>query len=241
MNKRFFTLLTSFLLAFSFMASAQISTVETGKYENGKFYLLGDGTRFLTITDTESEGWSYQASMSVPTTLSSLNNYLWEVEVNKASATSLPEYTFINRKTGLKLSFDTSDLGSATESAQLGGNIARWLNGVSSTAIEAASPVYYYVDDANVVYIANSGQNVYGKKVKVNDLANVSDAFNIQPYTLDDVLPLSADDLNELLCTNSESMQFALSFDKEVSEGQVNLFTESDLRAEDVATSGYVN
>ena len=51
MNKKFSTLMAGLMLASAFSVNAQIAkTTGESSYQNGKYYLLGNGTNFLSVS-----------------------------------------------------------------------------------------------------------------------------------------------------------------------------------------------
>ena len=241
--------------AFS-VADAQTAS---GKYEDGKYYLLGNGSSYLSVVSAPGEEYGTLYMDNSISGLTETRNALWKVTVTKENEGSAPKYSFVNAATGQVLSVLTPANSTSTipEATIAGGGFMEWYNGLSSTAIDASGEVFMsYVGNNDVIYltagstsITVDGVNV-GTEVVVNRgsvTTAESSAMKIQPYKAA-IVALGANELNKELIMNSEDdKSFTLSFNRDVTEGAENKFTGVELVAEDVmntatppASTGYV-
>ena len=258
MNKKFSTLMAGLMLASAFsVASAQNPS---GKYEDGKYYLLNGGGNgyFLSVVSTPGDNYGQLTSSPLnydggDVSLKETREALWQVKVNKANLGNTPSYQFVNVATGQILSVSVPDGTTPVLVEKLAGSNMEWYNGLSSTNITAANPFFSYVDNGkNVIYLSSTGNvlagtsNRYSLNVTKCDAANIAsvgNAITVRPY-IADVVALGADELNKELIVNNDDdddASFTLSFNRDVTEGAAeNLFAATALQAENVGTTGYV-
>ncbi len=230
MNKKFSTLMAGLMLASAFsVADAQNPATE---YKDGKYYLLGDGSGYITVNSVPG---STYGKLSFDTDgISDLKNTreaLWKVTVTKGGNGVAPKYSFVNVATGMTLSVPTKSIVDPV----ISGSFMEWLNGGANDFEDGAAPLYSYVDSEQVVYFTVSGTTLTVKKQAYNSVDWTDNTIlNVQPYEAA-VVNLTADDLNKELITNnavtSDSF-FNLTFDKDVTEDAAkNLFAATPLQA----------
>ena len=234
MNKKFSTLMAGLMLASAFsVASAQTAA---GKYENGKYYLLGNADKGYLTVDSES-GANYGAlsvNKDANQNLRTIREALWQVTVTAGTAGDAPKYSFVNVATGMTLSVPTPTKDApAINDVKISGTYMEWLNGLENS-YEAAEFLMSYVNSTEVVYLKVGDNNsITVVRSAVSDVdQNV--ALTVMPFKAKTV-ELTADDLNKELITNnvvtSDSF-FNLTFNKDVTEGAAkNLFAATPLHA----------
>ncbi len=253
MNKKFSTLMASLMLASAFSVSAQ-TAVE--KYEDGKYYMLCDGTKILSVVSNPSTTSSYGELTVVNksdavATLTSTRNALWKVTVTEGKAGDAPKYSFVNVATGMTLSVPTPEknkpetdaaahvkdwtIGYGDEAKlMISGGYMEWLNGGANSFDGVAQPFYSYINNTDVVYLGINDDDVYVKRASYGDMDDDTNVLNIMPYNAK-TINLTADDLNKELIANNEDPTkdsfFKLSFDQDVTEGAENLFAATPLQA----------
>ena len=257
MNKKFSTLMAGLMLASAFsVASAQTGDpTPKDKYEDGKYYVLGDDNgNVLTVVSTAGPEygelkivWRENQTWNLGTT----RDALWKVTVVPGKAGDAPKYSFVNVATGMTLSVPTPSknyaasgvneneytIGKGTDKPlMISGGYMEWMNG-NANSFGTSQKFYSYISSTEVVYLAYNltTKDIYVKRSLYSDMgANTGDELlEIKPYEAKTV-ELTADDLNKELITNnaitSES-SFKLSFDQDVTEGAENLFAGVDLVA----------
>ncbi len=257
MNKKFSTLMAGLMLASAFSVSAQGSLgipTSIDKYEDGKYYVLGDGNNVLTVVSDAGPRYGelamvWQGNGSDYWDLAKTRNALWKVTVVPGNAGDAPKYSFVNVATGMTLSVPTpkSDkdgeniIGAGAEEAlMISGGYMEWMNGnANDFSDDIAENFYSYINSTEVVYLMYGNNGEKDLIVKRSHIDNIEDAesgyklLQIRPFEAQ-VVELTADDLNKELITNnaitSES-SFKLSFDQDVTEGAENLFAGVDLVA----------
>ena len=244
MNKKFSTLMAGLMLASAFSVNAQIAkTTGESSYQNGKYYLLGNGTNFLSVSsDTENGTYGklevVKATSEDVTGLKATREALWQVTVTAGNDGNAPKYSFVNVATGMTLSVPTPDSdkeGENTADAKISGGFMEWLNGGANSFVTTGGeqPLYSYIDSKSVVYLTYDESATPELSVKRSAFADIDEdeIFSVQPYKALTV-ELTADDLNkELITNNDEGDFFNLTFNQDVTEGAENLFTGVDLVA----------
>ena len=247
MNKKFSTLMAGLMLASAFsVANADVNNTANGKYEDGKYYLLGDGNNFISVvSNPDGDGSNAYGDLKITTRtelqvisgdnkLTETREALWKVNVTTGTQGQTPHYTFQNVATGLMLSVPVpSGDNGATGEAEIAGTMMEWYNGTASTDITSASPLMSYVGANQVVYFINNGGTLEVKKDTPSEVAN---ALEVQPYTATVLTDLTAEQLNKELDLNvKKGGYFSLSFDRDVTDGaSTNLFAATELKAEPV-------
>ncbi len=256
MNKKFSTLMASLMLASAFSVTSaqtgQPSAVE--KYEDGKYYVLGNGHNALAVESQAGPNYGelkmiWQDGASDWNDLAKIRSALWKVTVVPGKAGDAPKYSFVNVATGMTLSVPTpessengkntigEDNGEDVNLLMISGGYMEWMNG-NANAFSDVENFYSYVNSTEVVYLrcdANSyapgGKDLYVVRQSYNEMVNDGSALTIRPYKAKSVV-LTADDLNkELITNNDKGSSFKLSFDQDVTEGAENLFAGVDLVA----------
>ena len=261
MNKKFYTLVASLLLAAgsgvytpvqaakidvaivngaltTTAVSAWSETTKTGGYEVGKSYLLGDGTDFLSVNGNKQLQYG-----TLATTLAGVENALWTLAaLNAPEGAVAPQYTFVNKGTGVMLAMDPSKAVKVADAAKgtnvLGGSQEEWLQAASyKNPAASAVPIYAALNDKDeVVGIANNGGTIYFAKVATSELSQL---LAVKPYVLDvtstATLALSPNELNTLLgkagTTATRNSFFSLGFSPAATvNGERNIWTD-DLQA----------
>ena len=255
MNKKFSTLMASLMLASAFSVASAQTPVE--KYEDGKYYMLSDGTKILSVVSNPSTTSSYGELTVVDkedavATLTSTRNALWKVTVTEGKAGDAPKYSFVNVATGMTLSVPTPEKNKPETDAtahvedwtigygadaklMISGGYMEWLNGgANSFDGTKAQPFYSYINNTDVVYLGINDDDVYVKRASYGDMDDDTNVLNIMPYNAK-TINLTADDLNKELIANNEDPTkdsfFKLSFDQDVTEGAENLFAATPLQA----------
>ena len=243
MNKKFSTLMASLMLVSAFSVSAQTTA---DKYENGKYYLLGNGSDGWLTVESEA-GANYGALTMKPVNgtidatnwdLEATREALWKVTVTAGNAGDAPKYSFVNVATGMTLSVPTpTKEQSSISNVKIAGGYMEWLNGLANS-YTAAEKLVSYVNSEEVVYLKKADDNTI--TVVRSKVSDVSSPLSVRPYKAKTV-ELTADNLNKQLITNSEKKDFFnLSFEPDVTEGAENLFTGVNWVAESIGNAGYV-
>ena len=246
MNKKFSTLMAGLMLASAFSVNAQIAkTTGEASYQNGKYYLLGDGTNFLSVSSNTKDGTYGELEVVDGTAakgLEATREALWQVTVTAGNDGNAPKYSFINVATGMTLSVPTpesNEEGKNTADAKISGGFMEWLNGGANSFATTGGqqPLYSYIDSKNVVYLTLDGTGLLVKRSAYAEMASKS-PFAVQPYKALTV-ELTADNLNKELITNNDKGDFFnLTFNQDVTEGAENLFAGVDLVATDKDENG---
>ena len=243
MNKKFSTLMAGLMLAFS-VASAQ---TPWGKYENGKYYMLGavyNGTleKYISVESDSNADYGKLDFVGAPTNLEETREALWKVTVTQESYGDTPKYSFVNVATGQVLSVaipkDDQDVIGDDEDVMISGGFMEWYNGLNSVDIDKRNGNKFmsYISKNEVVYLVKDANN----KINVKR-GTVADAetrgVSIIPVIADKVT-LGAEELNKELIMNNDLEDddtFTLSFNRDVTEGAAkNLFAATPLRAKTV-------
>lgn len=232
MNKKFSTLVASLLLvagsgAYTPVSAAVIDVAitntsitptvvtayneasRTGGYQVGKSYFLGNGTNFLYVEQGSKE-LKYGAHIS---SLTDSEESLWTLTaINAPEGAIAPQYTFVNKATGVVLAMDPSkaiaysDLANGN-AAELGGNQTEWLQAPSyrNPAVDntnpTAHPIYAAAESDNVITFALNGTTVVLVKTS-KDKLNETNILKVTPYVVgasNNVFTLSPNELNTML------------------------------------------
>ena len=255
MNKKFSTLMAGLMLASAFsVANADVNSTPNGKYENGKYYLLGDGTNFISVvSNPDGVGTTAYGDLEIVTAsdlqgvagdnkLTETREALWKVNVTTGTQGQAPRYTFQNVATGLMLSVPVpAGANGASGEAEISGTMMEWYNGTASTGIPTSgNPLMSYVGANQVVYFVNNSGTL---EVVKNTPSAVSGALSVQPYTATVINDLTAAQLNQELdpYVDPDKSYFSLSFNRDVTDdASTNLFAATELKAEQVPGTTYV-
>ncbi len=245
MNKKFSTLMAGLMLASAFSVNAVVDAGNNAKYENGKYYLLGNGTSYISVvsnpegdTDGAYGDLVLKNASDIDNDLTGTRNALWKVSVTTGKQGQTPTYTFQNAATGLMLSVPVPS--AAIGEAEISGSMMEWYNGTASTGISTASPLMSYVSANQVVYFTttSNGDLAIAKSAP----SAVTNAFQVKPYTAGIINDLTSTQLNQELDPYAAEGYFSLSFNRDVTDdASTNLFAATELKAEPVGgTSTYV-
>ena len=231
MNKKFSTLLAGLMLASAFSVGAQVK-----KYENGKSYLIGNGTYVLTVNSTPGNTYgdlSVTAKSSVNTSIKNTNEALWTVSFTEGVSSNAPKFTFINKATGLTLSVDASKADETTKVIpnEIAGSVSEWLNTPltdNGNSVLPLSPLYSYTKANEVVYFDIDASN--NLVIKLGSPTDAQAVEDFHPYEADIINNLTANDLNTQLQT-AEAGWFNLAFNRDVTTAGNNLFANTSLKA----------
>lgn len=223
MNKKISTLMAGAMLAsvFSLDASAAM--------ENGKSCLLKAGSKYLS-TETNKESSAYGQLKFGAIDQEILNEIVagtWKVSTKTTSGAVV--YTFVNKVTGMTLAVDPTQAKTATN-RQSGTNLTLGSGTISEWAFNADNKMYSYFSKDSVVYFDKDGvlhKDVYAKVA--------TEAVAITDDKVSNPVPLTADDLNSLMCSSDVfTNYFALNMTPEVSTGKANHLTATGLQATQV-------
>lgn len=228
MNKKFSTLVASLLLvagsgAYTPNAAAAVIDVnitqgtftptlvtaydeasKTGGYQVGQSYFLGNGTNFLYVEQT-SKVLKYGSHISA---LTQSEESLWTLTaINAPEGAIAPQYTFVNKATGVVLAMDPSKAVAVDDKengvSTLGGSQTEWLQAPSyRDPADQENAIYAAVKNDDVVAFAlkADGETVVLVKMTKGELA--TEALLVKPYvvgTSDNVFALSPNELNTML------------------------------------------
>lgn len=232
MNKKFYTLVASLLLAagsgvYTPVQAAAIDptlnvvntltltgvekydeATKTGGYIVGKSYFLGDhdGTNVLYV---EGKTLKYATAVSIVNSQSGADKALWTLmEINAPEGAVAPQYSFVNKATGVVLAMNPSDAVALADKdkgvSELGGSQSQWLQAASykDPKTTAGSPIYAALEDDKVVafVVKTDGETVTLAKMDKADLD--AEALKVNPFVLatsGNVVTLSPKELNTLL------------------------------------------
>ena len=246
MNKKFSTLMAGLMLASAFSVNAA-NEVASLKYENGKYYLLGNSNKYISVNSEAGENFGKLAWEEMPADkLLETREALWKVTVTPGNVGDAPKFVFQNVATGLYL-----NIAGKSDAPVIAGSYQEWYNGVSttfSTGYEGAA-LMSYINANKVVYLALAKDNDNNDILvaKEGTPSEGQAGLKIQPYYANIVKNLTAEELNKELLAKATADVFNLTFDKDVTEGAENLFSKTALVATDNAdgkdnriTKGYV-
>ena len=232
MNKKISTLLAGVMLASAFSAGAV-------PMENGKSYLLKAGTDYLYAnTDKQSSDYGKLEYDGISTqTLSDVVAATWKVSTKTTSGAVV--YSFVNKVTGMSLSVDPASASYTKEDGTLVNGDAKVTLGsgsVSEWTFDKNGVMISYFAKDSVVYFNSTGKLFKDKVAKVPSTALV-----VEGTVLSGEIPLTARDLNTLMCSmDSDDNFFALNMNPEVSKSKVNHLTATGLHAEAIQGSQFV-
>ena len=228
MNKKFSTLMAGLMLASAFSVNAA-NEQTSGKYEDGKYYLLGAKDKFISVNSDPTTGDYGKLTIKSITAndLKGTREALWKVTVVPGKVGEAPKFAYQNVATGLYLNLSEK----TCQDLKITGSYQEWYNGVASENVNAAgSPLMTYVGADKVIYFVD-GTNGLEAKIAKPSVAETS-AFKVQPYLAEIVKNISAEDLNKEFDSNATEGYFKLSFNKDVTEGaSENLFAATELKA----------
>ncbi|MCD8136355.1 MAG: hypothetical protein LUH01_10580 [Parabacteroides gordonii] len=270
MNKKFYTLVASLLLAAGSGVYTPVQAVKipvkadvvktlaltavtaydettnpTGGYIVGKSYFLGDadGTNVLYV-----EGKTLKLGVaSGIDTQTEAERALWTLmEINAPEGAVAPQYSFMNKATGVVLAMNPSDAVALADKdkgvSELGGSQSQWLQAASYKdpfVTTNGSPIYAALEDDEVVAFAlkTDGETVTLVKMAKSELA--ANAIKVNPFVVDassnNVVTLSPNELNTLLgkagTTATKNSFFSLGFSPAATvNGERNIWAD-DLQA----------
>ena len=275
MNKKFSTLVVACMASAAF-SSVQAATIATGtrdvtEIETNKVYQLGiaDASKVLVMVPDGNNG--YTLKLKAVASVTDLNSTLWEVHYSYNDNATGPDFTFVNKATGMPLTVDPSKAALYDAShtyAAADGYVA--MNGTTSTwkwksSIKTQSSPFgtsglisYFKQDSVVTLVtgvapSNAGGNgyansddVYLVKAHANRDKWEGRHLRLAPITAGAVT-LSAKDLNTKLGTDPDGKSFKLSATPELKVGTDgnstlgNIFTNNTLRAWDPQYSATVD
>ena len=214
------------MLASAFSVSAQVASE---KYEDGKYYLLGDGGNFISVVSTPgSEYGKLFIDNDGISGLKETREALWKVTVVPGKVGEAPKFAYQNVATGLYLNLSAENYADL----KITGSYQEWNNGVASATINDPSPLMTYISADKVIYFEESGGVLNAKVAKPADAVIATNVFEVEPYKANIVKNLSAADLNKEFDSNATEGYFKLSFNKDVTEGaSENLFAATELKA----------
>ena len=246
MNKKFSTLMAGLMLASAFSVNAQIVDTSSpytngaGSYQNGKYYLLGDGTDFLSVSSNTEDG-SYgklnfvKANTNAVSGLKATREALWKVTVTTGNVGDAPKFVFQNVATGLYLNISREDVDAASNDELsdivIAGAYQEWYNGVATTGITDGSVLMSYTKADEVIYFTESNGKIVAKLAKPSVAEADANKLKVEPYKAAIVKNLTADELNKELLAKATADVFNLTFNKDVTEGAENLFSKTALQA----------
>ncbi|HIX73875.1 MAG TPA: hypothetical protein H9977_02345, partial [Candidatus Parabacteroides intestinipullorum] len=235
MNKKFSTLMAGLMLASAFSVNAA-DEVASLKYENGKYYLLGNGTNYISVNSEAGEDFGKLTWEKMPADqLLETREALWKVTVTPGNVGDAPKFVFQNVATGLYL-----NIAGKSDEPVIAGSYQEWYNGVSTTFTEGydGAALMSYINANKVVYLAlddDTEPTLIAKEGTPSD--GQEQGVKIQPYYANIVKNLTADELNKELLAKATVDVFNLTFNKDVTEGAENLFSKTAL----VATQMYTD
>lgn len=188
-------------------------TSKTGGYQVGKSYFLsGDGSNVLYIAlDNKTLGYSDKIKVgnSDKEILKSrlyTDRALWTLtSINAPEGAVAPQYTFVNKATGVVLAMDPSKAVALADKEKgistLGGSQTEWLQAPSYRDPAAATNAIYAAvkDDEVVAFVEKTDGSVTLVKMAKGDLSN---ALQVKPYVVKstaNVFTLSPNELNTML------------------------------------------
>ena len=228
MNKKFSTLMAGLMLASAFSVNAA-NEQTSGKYEDGKYYLLGAKDKFISVNSDPTTGDYGKLTIKsiAANDLKGTREALWKVTVVPGKVGEAPKFAYQNVATGLYLNLSEK----TCQDLKITGSYQEWYNGVASENVNAAgSPLMTYVGADKVIYFVD-GTNGLEAKIDKPSVAETS-AFKVQPYLAEIVKNISAEDLNKEFDSNATEGYFKLSFNKDVTEvASEILFAATELKA----------
>lgn len=268
MNKKFYTLVASLLLAagsgvYTPVQAAVIdlttdvastltltgvtayneTTNPTGGYIVGKSYFLGDATG-ANVLYVEGRTLKYATAASIVTSQSGADKALWTLmEINAPEGAVAPQYSFVNKATGVVLAMNPSDAVALADKdkgvSELGGSQSQWLQAASykDPKTTAGSPIYAALEDDKVVaFVVKTDNTVTLVKMDKSELD--ANALSVNPFVVgvtDNVVTLSPNELNTLLgkagTTATRNSFFSLGFSPAATvNGERNIWAD-DLQA----------
>ena len=228
MNKKFSTLMAGLMLASAFSVNA-VNEQASGKYEDGKYYLLGSNGMFISVNSDPGTNYGKLSIEAITDNdLKGTREALWKVTVVPGKVGEAPKFAYQNVATGLYLNLSAENYADL----KITGSYQEWNNGVASATINDPSPLMTYISADKVIYFEESGNVLSAKVAKPADAVAAQNVFEVEPYKANIVKNLSAEDLNKEFDSNATEGYFKLSFNKDVTEGaSENLFAATELKA----------
>ena len=228
MNKKFSTLMAGLMLASAFSVNA-VNEQASGKYEDGKYYLLGSNGMFISVNSDPGTNYGKLSIEAITDNdLKGTREALWKVTVVPGKVGEAPKFAYQNVATGLYLNLSAENYADL----KITGSYQEWNNGVASATINDPSPLMTYISADKVIYFEESGNVLSAKVAKPADAVAAQNVFEVEPYKANIVKDLSAEDLNKEFDSNATEGYFKLSFNKDVTEGaSENLFAATELKA----------
>lgn len=231
MNKKFSTLVASLLLVAGSGAYTPVSAAaavidvnitqgtftptevtaynevsnKAGGYHVGKSYFLGNSTdnKYLYVDDNKVLKYGSHTS-----SLTQSEEALWTLTViNAPEGAVAPQYTFVNKATGVVLAMDPSKAVAVDDKENgvsiLGGSQTEWLQAPSYRDPAAqTNAIYAAVKNDDVVAFALKADNETVVLVKMTKGELATEALQVKPYvvgTSNNVFALSPNELNTML------------------------------------------
>jgi len=257
MNKKFFTLIASmFMLVASLgTTNAQTSTAFTAetvsRFSTTWYYQLRDAatTNVLIMEPVVVGGVTTGYVLkSVAATGANLNQSLWTVTYAPNPTVGGPDFTLINKASGMPLSVASSDAvapAAATKpTVEVGGDVVTWkwqavtqTANATTTFPTAILRSYYTTDEIVYLVPATVGGGLSAVKQRA-DIAAPTGALSLQPVIAGRVY-LNANDLNTSIGSVPNPTTFKLGFSRSVTD-YPNPFATETLKASDVTLGTYV-
>lgn len=218
------------------------ATNRGGGYQVGKSYFLGADisgtTNYLYV-----EGKTLKLGSDV-SSITKAEKALWTLtSINAPVGAIAPQYTFVNKATGVVLAMDPSKAVSIEDIEKgvstLGGSQTEWLQALSyRDPAESEAPIYAAVKDDEVIALATKADGSTVTLVKMTKAELDTKALQVKPYvvgTTNNVFTLSPNELNTMLgkagATATKDNFFSLNFNPAATvNGERNIWAD-DLQA----------
>ena len=243
MNKKFSTLLATFLVAGGMSSVSaqgiQQPTLDIAKIEAEKAYQLTDTARSNALIMEKVSNGSYVAKFVALASVPNLASSLWTISYTN-NAVGGPDFTLVNKATGCPLSVDLSALTTTAANVNMGGSVSswKWLDAVQSStgAFSTGKSLYSYFHSDSVAYLAvNAAGDIQAAKAHKEQLPSMG-LLQFVPASAAGY-SLTAKELNTKLGTDPDGKSFKLSATPELKVGADgnstlgNVFTDNTLRA----------
>ena len=181
MNKKFSTLLATFLVAGGMSSVSaqgiQQPTLDIAKIEAEKAYQLTDTARSNALIMEKVSNGSYVAKFVALASVPNLASSLWTISYTN-NAVGGPDFTLVNKATGCPLSVDLSALTTTAANVNMGGSVSswKWLDAVQSStgAFSTGKSLYSYFHSDSVAYLAvNAAGDIQAAKAHKEQLPSM--------------------------------------------------------------------
>ena len=262
MNKKFSTLVVTCMASALVAGSVQAAKIVQGvrnvtKIETDKLYQLGNaaGDTLLVMVPN---GNGYTLKLKPATSITDLNSSLWEISYSYEDGATGPDFTFVNKGTGMPLSVDPKDamLYDATKQYQLTDGVVemagataawKWKNSIEtiSSPFGSTGLISYFKQDSILALVTGAAVNgsyddsedIYLVKAHASRTTWEGRHLRLAPLTANAVT-LTAKDLNTKLNTEPTGDSFKLTATPELKIGENstlgNEFTKYTFRAWDI-------